>query len=495
MVYKYGGFGNSNVVGSLGNDVLYGGADPNLNLPNIVAAPWSTELRAAHQVLYYYLPLPYSDFSQVGDRAIFARVSFGDVYLYELVNNSWASRAVIEDNLVYRFGQAVNVELVEVGLKTFLFVSGNEGSSVFRISSNLDLINTQNWERLSCFPSTGPVDFASNSAGNVFVYGKGEGITTLKMNSSGVLSDVDSRFAGGGSNSGGEYVKVISVGSGYVAIYDFTTFDSNKADLRAYFIDSHGIIGRVIGVEDQNFASTYATKIDGRIFVATASNFSLNVYEVRSSGFELVAKVTDQSQFDITSATPIIFEKNGKIYVEQNNTLFQVLENGSDVMSGRSGSDVLYGAEGNDTIYGGFDNDQLFGGTGKDRLNEGVGNGSLKGEEGSDTLTGGSGMDKFIFNTSLAAGNVDTITDFNVIADTIRLENAIFKGIFGGILITNAFTSNNSGNATDTLDRIIYERDTGKLFFDRDGTGSAEKINFAVLDMQLKLTHADFFVF
>jgi serralysin len=65
----------------------------------------------------------------------------------------------------------------------------------------------------------------------------------------------------------------------------------------------------------------------------------------------------------------------------------------------------------------------------------------------------------------------------------------------GGPLAAGAFVANTSGNAADRSDRIIYESDTGKLFFDKDGTGSAAKVHFATLDKNLGLTHADFIVF
>ena len=62
-------------------------------------------------------------------------------------------------------------------------------------------------------------------------------------------------------------------------------------------------------------------------------------------------------------------------------------------------------------------------------------------------------------------------------------------------MAAGAFVKNTSGNAADSSDRIIYESDTGRLYFDRDGTGLAAKVHFATLDMNLGLTHADFFVF
>jgi serralysin len=41
---------------------------------------------------------------------------------------------------------------------------------------------------------------------------------------------------------------------------------------------------------------------------------------------------------------------------------------------------------------------------------------------------------------------------------------------------------------------VIYETDTGKLFYDADGKGGAAKVHFATLNAGLNLTSADFFV-
>jgi serralysin len=82
-----------------------------------------------------------------------------------------------------------------------------------------------------------------------------------------------------------------------------------------------------------------------------------------------------------------------------------------------------------------------------------------------------------------------------VAADTIRLENAIFTGLANGALAGSDFVSNTSGNAADASDRIIYETDTGRLFFDADGNGAAAKVQFATIGANLAVTSADFFVF
>jgi Ca2+-binding RTX toxin-like protein len=119
----------------------------------------------------------------------------------------------------------------------------------------------------------------------------------------------------------------------------------------------------------------------------------------------------------------------------------------------------------------------------------------LDGKGGNDTLTGGNGKDFFVFSTKLGADNVDTISDFSVMDDTIRLENAVFTTLATtGPLDASAFWSNATGLAHDASDRIIYETDTGKLWYDANGTASGGGIHFATLTVGLSLTSADFVV-
>jgi Ca2+-binding RTX toxin-like protein len=122
------------------------------------------------------------------------------------------------------------------------------------------------------------------------------------------------------------------------------------------------------------------------------------------------------------------------------------------------------------------------------------GHNSLYGHGGADTMTGGAGKDSFVFSASMRNSNIDTITDFNVNDDTIRLSSAVFGALPDGTLSAAAFARNATGQATEANDRIIYETDTGRLFYDSDGTGSAPRGHFATLASGLSLTAADFFV-
>jgi Ca2+-binding RTX toxin-like protein len=118
----------------------------------------------------------------------------------------------------------------------------------------------------------------------------------------------------------------------------------------------------------------------------------------------------------------------------------------------------------------------------------------LAGGAGNDILLGGIGSDQFVFNTALnAATNVDQITDFNVADDTIVLGSTIFTTIMG-TLTAAQFVANATGTAQDADDRIIYETDTGKLFYDSDGNLAGLAVQFGTLSADLNLTNQDFVI-
>lgn len=158
-----------------------------------------------------------------------------------------------------------------------------------------------------------------------------------------------------------------------------------------------------------------------------------------------------------------------------------------------SGIENLVGSAFNDVLVGNGAANRLRGGSGGDTLSGGSGNDSLFGGPGADMLTGGANRDAFVFHTSLGLGNIDTIVDFIVIDDVIRLESAVFAGLGpAGVLAAGRFHI--GGSAADAGDRIIYNPTTGALYFDADGAGGAAQILFATLGAGLALTRADFVV-
>ena len=122
------------------------------------------------------------------------------------------------------------------------------------------------------------------------------------------------------------------------------------------------------------------------------------------------------------------------------------------------------------------------------------GNNRLDGGAGSDSLTGANGADVFVFSTALGSSNMDTITDYSVASDRIEVDDAVFVGLTAGALGATAFSSNINGFATTASQRIIYETDTGFLWFDADGDGAAARVRFADLASGLVMAANEFLV-
>lgn len=130
-----------------------------------------------------------------------------------------------------------------------------------------------------------------------------------------------------------------------------------------------------------------------------------------------------------------------------------------------------------------------------DKLSGGRGNDLLDGGLGNDTLSGGGGDDSFRFSTELRWNNVDRVTDFNVNADTFVLDNYIFDSFEEtGVLSFGSFHQSSAGTAQDDDDRIIYDTNNGNLYYDVDGSGAEEAMQFARLDRHLDLSADDFII-
>lgn len=225
---------------------------------------------------------------------------------------------------------------------------------------------------------------------------------------------------------------------------------------------------------------------------------------------------------------------------------------GNDTLRMGGGNDIIFAGDGNDTIDGGAGVDRMDGGKGNDRffvdnaqdvvleaVNEGsdtvlahvsyvlkagvsvevlraatpaattalnltgnafaqtiIGNAGknlINGGAGNDVLTGGAGMDTFRFSTALAATNVDRVTDFKAVDDTIQLDDAVFGALSVGRLTATEFKDIATG-AKDADDHIIYDSRNGALYYDPDGSGAGAMVRFATLVGAPAITAADFVV-
>ena len=224
---------------------------------------------------------------------------------------------------------------------------------------------------------------------------------------------------------------------------------------------------------------------------------------------------------------------------------------GDDLLYGGDGKDQLVGLAGNDTMYGGLGRDMLRydyddgvnGGTKGIRANIGTGvvrdtsgntdtireiediSGSvfndiligssdpgdfgqndLSGQDGNDTLDGRYGIDflsgdgfrgglwsdTFVFSTRLSAtNNYDYIRDFQHQIDHISLSSAIFGALGAAVDSSELRLGKVSVDANDFL---IYDKSTGKLYYDANGQVSGGQTLFAILTSGTELTAADFMI-
>ena len=133
----------------------------------------------------------------------------------------------------------------------------------------------------------------------------------------------------------------------------------------------------------------------------------------------------------------------------------------------------------------------MSGGRGDDTLYQGL---------GYDTLTGGAGSDDFIFD-SLNVGptppydfGINTIADFVVADDTIFVDASVFTGGLtpGAEITAEQFVM--GATASDASTRFIYNDANGALFYDADGTGATEQVQFLTLSNKAFIANNDIFV-
>ena len=142
----------------------------------------------------------------------------------------------------------------------------------------------------------------------------------------------------------------------------------------------------------------------------------------------------------------------------------------ANMLLGLAGKDSLLGEEGNDNLRGGRGMDELVGGVGVDKL------------------TGNGGRDAFVFDTA-PGGGVDKVRDFDAGKDLFWLDKDIFAAIGNKLGKAEFAIGKKAGDASD---RIIFDEDTGRLFYDANGNAAGGKLLFAKLAKGAGLDHTDF---
>ncbi len=158
---------------------------------------------------------------------------------------------------------------------------------------------------------------------------------------------------------------------------------------------------------------------------------------------------------------------------------------------------VINGTAGADNLVGGAGNETLNGLAGNDTLNGGAGNDTLNGGSGSDLLTGGIGTDSFQLADAPGATNIDRITDF-ALGDRLLISGSAYTGLTLGAVTATQFIEVRSTRdpvvSATAATRLIFDRDTGNLFHDPDGTGTQSIQQILSTTNGYRLARTDFTV-
>lgn len=139
--------------------------------------------------------------------------------------------------------------------------------------------------------------------------------------------------------------------------------------------------------------------------------------------------------------------------------------------------------------------ENVVGGKADDRLvGDGLGN-WLTGGGGDDLLRGKGGADRFVFAAKLGAGNADSIADFKHDKDVLALDDKVFKAVGSAVTSGEFYAKAGAHKGHDKDDRLVYNKTTGDLYYDKDGKGGAAAVLFATLaNHPSSLDHGDFLI-
>ena len=136
----------------------------------------------------------------------------------------------------------------------------------------------------------------------------------------------------------------------------------------------------------------------------------------------------------------------------------------------------------------------LTGNSGIQRIHGNDGANRIAGDGGRDVLVGHGGADTFVFASDPGYDNMTRIVDFHTGLDRIELDGDIFAGTNHGTLKAGYFHASASGQAQDASDHILYNTDSGYLYYDADGAGGEARVYFGRVDAGLDLQADDFLV-
>ncbi|NGN43476.1 hypothetical protein G6N74_20605 [Mesorhizobium sp. CGMCC 1.15528] len=452
-----GGAGNDKLIGMTGNDMLIGGAgnDTFAFLAREFGRDTIADLKSGDKIDLSLLNV--ADFATLSrfitqDANGNAVIKLGFGGSYEWITLNGVSKAALNASHFIFNTNAAALTVNGTSIYDDVLFGGNGGDTLNGYSGD---------------------DNLNGGAGNDILYGM-EGHDTLNGGSG------NDRMQGGTGNdiyyvsaAGDQTIEAANEGTDTVRSYISWALGANIERLELLGTENLNANGNTLN--NTIYGNAGNNTIDGGVgndyMAGGAGNDRYVVSAVGDQVVELAGQGTDTVLAYVNlslGANVERLEMRGTANLSGNGNSL------ANTLVGNSGNNVLRGGDGNDTVSGGAGNDTLVGGN------------------GSDSLTGGAGADTFVFDARLGSTNIDRITDYVAADDTIRLDDSVFAGLSLGKLAASAFHVGTS--AHDASDRIIYNKTTGDLWFDKDGLGGAAAVKFATLTPGLALSAGEFFI-
>ncbi|WP_421724566.1 hypothetical protein [Bauldia sp.] len=256
--------------------------------------------------------------------------------------------------------------------------------------------------------------------------------------------------------------------------------------------------GDAIVLTELEFAAGATVDYDKTTDVMTVSSFgetvTLMVADPESNKFT--------AEKDSVSGTRIVLKDKGhKIGGTDDDDVIDATTTPFGRKLPTTSDDFIRGKKGDDKIAGLAGNDELKGGRGDDNIRAGAGNDIVAGGRDKNILKGGKGFDAFLFDTKLGDGkdakagsafSFSRITDFNPNKDLFLLDQSIFTALSLGPLPASQFKKGKT--AKDADDYILYKASEGAVYYDEDGVGGSDAVQFAKVDKHTDLTADNFLV-
>lgn len=219
--------------------------------------------------------------------------------------------------------------------------------------------------------------------------------------------------------------------------------------------------------------------------------FQDSLIENANEGIDTVSVYANRHLQSDGNTTPLSLSLNGIANLENLDASKTDIVNLN--LAGNELNNLITGNAKDNVIDTGLGDDKLIGGEGGDSLIGGDGADSLLGGAGKDSLTGGAGADLFWFDTTPTDDNQDHITDFShADADKINLSRLIYQNAGNvGQLASSEFLSSSIAPSATAVQHLIYNSQTGELFYNSDGSGNGAPVLIAILDQQPNLVAAD----